>query len=156
MTIRDDTKEIKSLDPIGEAAIADMSDDTLADMWDAWNEEAEKLQRLARGAFQELETRMKDRGATHLETENWRGRMKPGAKNHTIDDPVHLRTQLIASGLTYDETCSAFIIPPPLAMRVDQRGLNELEKLGGEVAQVIGENRKTVQGDPRLVLEKKA
>lgn len=140
----------------GEAAIAEMSDDTLADMWDEWSAQASRLQTLARGAFQELEGQMKDRGATHLDTENWSGRMKPGAKNHTIDDPQRLREELMGLGLNLDELAPTFIFPPAPPMRVDQRGLNELLKLGGEVARVIGENRKTVQGDPRLVLERKS
>lgn len=140
----------------GEQLIADMDDDTLAEMWDAWCKQAEHLGKLARGAHQELEARMRhaDPPATHLETEHWSGRMKPGVKEHTVDDPQRLRKRL-GPVTSNEDRLKVFIYPSTPPMRVDRRGLNELYKLGGEVARIIDEERQTVQGDARLVLTKK-
>lgn len=143
----------------GEKMIADMSDDALAEMWHGFILEAERLGALARGAHQELERRMLDRGASTLETQHWRGKMKAGAKRHFFidDNPLPLRRRLAAL-LTEDEIRPAFVQPPtpPVPpIRVDHRALNELRKRGGEVAAAIDEERRTVQDDPRLVLERK-
>jgi len=140
--------------PRQEDMLAEMSDDTLATMADEYAKEAERLGRFSRGAHAELQARMRERGATVLETEHWTGKMKPGAIRHTVDDTDRFRQRLVAHVSSKDiET--AFVQPPAPPMRVDHRGLNELHKRGGLIAQIIDEERRSVRGEDVLVLERK-
>ena len=144
-----DHKQVNPADVLSE-----YTDDTLATMADDFAREAERLGRLAHGAHAELEQRMRDRGATHLETEHWSGVMKPGAINHTVDDLGRLRQRLLPF-ITSDELAAAIVQPPAPPVRADHRVLNELCKRGDPIATIIGEERRSTRGDSRLVLKRK-
>jgi hypothetical protein len=136
--------------------LAEYDDDTLAEMADAWQKEASHLSRMAHGAHDELEHRVIDRGATKLDTEHWDGNLKPGAINHTVDDVGRLHDRLVGAIGSTDGVRAVFVQPPAPPMRVDHRVLNELHKLGGQVAAIIDEERRSVRGDPTLELRRKA
>jgi hypothetical protein len=57
--------------------------------------------------------------------------------------------------LSLQQWGAAFVQPPAPPLRVDHRVLNELHKLGGQVAAVIDEERRSVRGDPTLTLTRK-
>ena len=139
----------------GQPTTADeFDDDTLAELWHEWTREAERLGKLARGAFLELQVRMRERNATKLDTPHWRGTMKPGAIHHTVDDAVRFR-QRLAAFVGEDDLAAAFVQPPAPPMREDNRGLNELAKRGGLIAKIIDEERHSVRGEDILVLTRK-
>lgn len=135
-------------------ALAEYSDDTLAEMSDSLSREAEHLFRLARGAHEELRARLVERGATKLDSEHWEGTLKPGAINHTVDDVARFQGRL-APLLTPLMNAAAFVQLPAPPIRVDHRVVNELHKRGGEMATIIEDERKSVRGDPTLVLTRK-
>ncbi len=137
-----------------DTMLAEYDDDTLATMSDELAKEAERLGRLSRGAFEELKVRILERGATKLETPHWTGAVKPGAISHTVDDIDRFLWRLTPL-LTGPELDTAFVSPPPPKLRVDHRGVNELYKRGGDIAAIIDEERNSVRGDERLVLERK-
>jgi len=137
-----------------DTSLEEYDDDTLAEMADGFRAEADRLSRLARGAFEELRQRVIGRGATKLDTEHWEGALKPGTINHVFDDLPRLKERL-SPWLTADQTDAAFVQPPAPPMRADHRVLNELLKLGGQVAAVIQEERRSSRGDPTLVLSRK-
>ena len=139
---------------VAENTLSEYSDDVLAEMADSLRTEADRLSRLARGALEELRQRMIDGGATKLDTEHWEGSLKPGAINHTVDDVARLRKRL-GPYATATMMLSVFVQPPAPPLRVDHRALNELLKLGGQVAAVINEERRSVRGDPTLELRRK-
>lgn len=147
--------EARQLDD-GPTAAEEINDDALATMAEAWAAEADRLFRLARGARAELLQRLVDRGAKVLDTPNWRGKVKPGPIHHAIDNVERFR-QRLAPLVSDDALAKAFVQPPPTTppMRADHRGINELVKLGGKVAAVIAEERKSQPGDPVLELERK-
>jgi len=132
----------------------EFDDDTLAELWHEWTKEAERLGKLARGAFLELQTRMTDRKASKLDTPHWRGTMKPGAIHHTVDDPECF-CRLLLPHIATDELDAAFVQPPAPPMHVDHRVLNELAKRGGIIAKIIGEERRSIRGEDVLVLTRK-
>jgi hypothetical protein len=141
-----------------ENTLNEYDDDTLAEMADGFRAEADRLSRLARGALEELRARLVDRGATKLDTEHWEGALKPGAINLTVDDIERFRDRLDHADnhvLSLQQWAGAFVQPPAPPLRVDHRVLNELHKLGGEVAAIIDEERKSMRGDPTLVLTRK-
>jgi len=132
----------------------EFDDDTLAELWHEWTREAERLGKLARGAFLELQTRMRDGNASKLDTAHWRGTMKPGSIHHTVDDPERLHERLF-SLVGGDALRAAFVEPPPPPMHVDHRVLNELAKRGGVIAKIIDEERRSVRGEDVLILTRK-
>jgi hypothetical protein len=136
-------------DPLGE-----FDDDALAEMSDSFAKEAERLGRLARGAHAELRARMLEREATILDTAHWMGKMKPGAITHVVDDTLRFRERL-AAWISGRDLATAFVQPPPPPLRADHRGLNELRKRGGPIAEIIDEERKSIRGESQLVLERK-
>ena len=135
--------------------LEEYSDDALAEMADSFGREADRLFRLARGAHEELRQRLVDRGATKFDTDHWAGVMKPGLINHTVDDVARFRERL-APLVKADDIAGAFVQPPAPPMRVNHAALNDLHKLGGQVAAVIEEERRSVRGDPTLTLTRKA
>ena len=134
--------------------LAEYDDDTLAEMADALGREADRLFRLARGAHEELRARLIERGATKLDTDHWEGTLKPGSINHTIDDLCRFKERL-GPWVGHDELDAAFVQPPAPSIRADHRILNDLHKLGGQVAAIIDEERRSVRGEPSLLLTRK-
>jgi hypothetical protein len=132
----------------------EFDDDTLAELWHEWTKEAERLGKLARGAFLELQARMTERKASKLDTAHWRGTMKPGAIHHTVDDVERFHERLMAV-VTGRDLATAFVQPPAPPMRVDHRGINELQKRGGIIAKIIDDERRSVRGEDVLVLMRK-
>jgi len=132
------------------------SDDTLAELAESYAAQADHLFRLARGAREDLLRRLVSRGAKVLDTPNWQGKVKPGPIHHAIDNVDRFRARL-APLVDPDALAKAFVQAPPTTppMRADHRGINDLVKLGGEVAAVIAEERTSQQGDPVLELKRK-
>lgn len=151
-SVNQDEKAVKD----AEMMLSEMSDDTLATLSDEYAREAERLGRLARGAHAELQQRMRDRGATVLDTPNWAGKMTPGPIMHSIvnDDVLGFRKRL-ATLLSVEQIEAAFVLPLAPPMHVDHRFINEYRKQGGVIASVIDEFRKSVRGEDRLVLKRK-
>jgi len=134
--------------------LAEFNDDALATMADDFNKEADRLFRLARGAHAELQARMRDRHAKVLVTEHWTGKMRPGKLFHTVDDSDRFRQRLVPH-VSADDIAAAFVRPPAPPMRADHRYINELDKRGGLISQIIGEERHTTRGEDTLELERK-
>jgi len=135
-------------------AADEFDDDTLAELWHEWTKEAERLGKLARGAFLELRQRMIDGKASKLDTPHWKGTLKPGPIHHTVDDVerFHERLMAVVSGR---DIAAAFVQPPAPPMHVDHRAINELDKRGGIIAKIIDEERHSVRGEDVLVLTRK-
>lgn len=129
------------------ALFDDMDDDALAEIADSMQREARRLTEMSGKARWMLEQRLRDRGATVLDTEHWAGKLTAGAwqivnEQRLRDLPADVR-----------ERC--FVVPPPKPPvgRWDQRALNEAVKLGGPVAEIINACRE--RGEGLLVLERK-
>lgn len=135
-------------------ALAEYDDDTLAEMWDSLAKEADRLFRLSRGAHDELQTRMRERGGRKLDTEHWTGVMKPGLISHTVDDVGRFRERL-EPHVGKDDLDAAFVQPPLPPLRESNRVLSELHERGGEVAAIIDEERRSVRGEGWLELKRK-
>jgi hypothetical protein len=134
--------------------LAEYDDDVLAEMAEGFRNEGEHLLRLARGAHEELQQRVIARGGVVLDTEHWSGKLNPGKVFHTVDDPARLRERL-APLVSAEDLAASFVQPPAPPMREDNRGLNELAKRGGDIAAIIDEERRSVRGDPILILKRK-
>ena len=95
---------------LNEEMLAGMGDDALAEIAEGMLEEARTLQHNAGLARFELARRLKDKGATHMESEHWSGRMVPGGFVHVVDDPEALGTALIKAGIV-GERLEAAVYP---------------------------------------------
>jgi hypothetical protein len=73
---------------------------------------------------------------------------------HTVDDPGRFRDRL-APLVSAEDLAAAFVQPPPPPMRPEHRALNELAKRGGDIAAIIEEERRSLRGEPILVLKRK-
>src|SRR3990172_2388892 len=120
---------------LNEEMLAGMGDDALAEIAEGMLEQARTLHHNAGVARFELARRLKERGATHVDTEHWLGRLVPGGFAHTVADPEALYEALIAAGLSIGAMREAiyYPVPTPPVLRVDHRELNELLKLGDPV-----------------------
>jgi hypothetical protein len=137
-------------------SLDEYSDDALAEIAESMKAEGRRLTQMADGARFELERRLIERSATVLETEHWRGKLASSGYEHTIEDPVRLREELLrAPGVGFDEVDRAFPLPPPPQRGLDHRVLNELHKRGGEIAALIDEYRRSAPKRPRLELTRK-
>ena len=134
--------------------LSEYDDDVLAEMSDNLWREADRLFRLARDAYEELRARLLERGGTILDTPHWHGQLKAGTISHTVDDVARFRERL-AGWMLPDDLAAIFVQPLPPPMRVDHRAVNEALKLGGQIAAVIEEERRSVRGEPTLVLTRK-
>ena len=136
---------------------ADYNDDALAEMAVGLAEQAAGLFRKARAAKVALYGRLVDRKATVLDTPHWTGKMKPGPIHHAIDD-IRRFCQRLAPLVDPEDLAKAFIQdpqPPVPALREDHRGINELDKRGGQVSEIIKEERTSQRGNPILELKRK-
>jgi hypothetical protein len=137
-------------------SLEEYDDDTLAMMAEEFAREAERLGWLARGARLELQARVVERGATKLDTPHWEGTLKPGIIRHTVDDVRRLLSRLDNCELLSEQDIQdAFTEDPPPPLRANHAVLNDLHKRGGEIARIIEEERKSVRGDPTLILTRK-
>lgn len=140
---------------LNEELLAGMGDDALAEIAEGMLEEAKVLRHNADLARFELSRRLRERDATHVETEHWQGRLVPGGYVHEVEDAAGLRDALIAAGtpsLRVDEA----VYLPVVSFRVDHRQLNELVKLGGPIKAAIEAHRRSERGEPKLELHRKA
>ena len=139
-----------------EPALDEYSDDALAEIAESMKAEGRRLTQMADGAKFELERQLIERGATVLETERWRGKLTSSGYEHTVEDPVRLREELLRdSGVDFEEVDRAFPLPPPPVRGLDHRVLNELLKRGGQVAALINQYRRSAPKRPRLELRRK-
>jgi hypothetical protein len=150
----EDLRQPANIEDAPRSDEGEFDDDTLAELWHEWTKEAERLGKLARGAFLELQARMSDRKASKLDTPHWSGTMKPGSIHHTVDDPVRFRERL-AAFVGEDDLAAAFVQPPAPRMYADHRRINELDKRGGVIAKIIDEERRSIRGEDVLVLMRK-
>ena len=143
---------------LNEELLADIADDALAEIAEGMLAEANTLRHNAGLARYELARRLRERDATHVDTEHWLGRLVPSPFVHTVKDPLALRDALEAVGLDPVRVRDAVYFPEPAPpqLRVDQRVLNELLKLGGAVKAVIEAHRQSERGEPKLELHRKA
>lgn len=137
-----------------DAPLEEYTDDTLAGMILGFGEEGAKLLRLASAARFELENRLQERKATKLDTERYTGSLRPGAIQHTVDDVLRFQSR-IRGRVSGDDLDRAFPLPPIPGPRADHRVINELAKRGGEVAEIIDEERTSTRGRPTLDLTHK-
>jgi len=137
-----------------DASLDDYSDDSLAEIAETMRNEGRRLTQMADGARFELERRLIDRAATLLETDHWTGKLASVGDEHTIDDADGLRENLLRH-LAPKAVDRAFPLPPPPQRGIDHRELNELRKLGGVVAGLIDEYRRSAPKRPRLELRRK-
>src|SRR3990172_7522349 len=116
---------------LNEEMLAGMGDDALAEIAEGMLEEARTLQHNAGIARFELARRLKERGATHVETEHWAGRLVPGGFAHTVADTEALDEALIAAGLSIGATREAiyYPVPTPPVLRAVHRELNAVVML---------------------------
>lgn len=132
--------------------LRDLNDDALAEMVEVWDQESKDLRKGSQLARDELTERMKERNATHIDTEHWAGKVRPGPFEHVVDDEAMDRTLApLVSAEVYD-TCRN-VVPETKAW--DHRKLNELWKLGGDVAKVIDAARVSTRQRGKLELTRK-
>lgn len=134
--------------------LEEYSDDALAEMSEQLGQEGRRLQRLAAGALFELEKRMQERGAKKLATDHYTGVVRPGGISYRIDDLDRLRERL-RQHVDPGDVDRAFPEPKLPAQGVNQAVLNELLKLGGEIAEIINEERAGTRGRSNLELSRK-
>lgn len=129
-----------------------LSDDDLARSWITLSEEGRRLIKMADGALFALESRLIERGAEKFDGEHFRGAMKKTGYDHTIDDQERFMERLkgYVSESVYER---AFPQPPAPERGIDQRVLNDLIKLGGPVATIINEERRSAERRPKLKIE---
>ena len=119
-------------------ALSEYSDNALAEIAEQMLAEGRRLTQMANGARFELESRLIERSATVLDTEDWTGKLASSGYEHTIGDPARLREELLRTpGVGFEEVDRAFPLPPPPVRGLDHRVLNELHKRGGDVARLI-------------------
>ena len=129
-----------------------LSDDDLARSWLTLSEEGRRLIKMADGALFALESRLIERGASKFDGEYFRGAMKKAGYDHTID--AHGRFMERLKGYVSESVYErAFPQPPTPERGVDQRVLNDLLKLGGPVATIINEERRSAERRPKLKIE---
>ncbi len=131
-----------------EDGIKDMGDDALAETAQDIRAEGKRLLRMAELAEFELVNRMLAKGATKLDTEHWAGTLPPGIPTHDIDDEKMDRLEEFLS----EEDWFRVRVP---SWHWDQRVLNELAKLGGDVKVVIEGATTSDRGRPKLKLSRK-
>lgn len=127
-------------------------DDALAAIAEEMAAEGQHLLRMAGMARQELIHRLQERGATHLETDNWSGVLVPTGYNHEINTGALLPLEALVPPEVWER---AYVQPPLPPRRWNQRVLNELVKLGGDVRAIIEDARASVPGEPKLDLKRK-
>jgi hypothetical protein len=129
-----------------------LSDDDLARSWITLSEEGRRLIKMADGALFALESRLIERGAEKFVGEHFRGAMKKAGYDHTIDDQERFMERLkgYVSEPVYER---AFPQPSTPDRGVDHRVLNDLIKLGGPVAAIIEEERRSAERRPKLKIE---
>jgi hypothetical protein len=138
--------------PAAEDVIADMNDDALAETAEDMAVEGRRLLRMAGMAEHELVKRMKERGATVLDTDHWGGKLTPGTPSHSYGDERLMRLRPL---LTDAEWAKARVQPEPPPPRWDKRALNELAKRGGAIRTAIEDATSTTRGEPVLELKRK-
>lgn len=142
---------------LNEELLAGYGDDALAEIAEAMLAESKILRHNADSARFELRRRLIDRGATHVDTDNWQGRLVPGSFDHRVEDPEELLLALQAAGVAVERIREAVAYTQPApTWRVNHRELNELMKLGGDVRAAIETHRQSVRRDPELDLHRKA
>lgn len=129
----------------------ELTDDDLAETAILMDEEGRKMIRMASSALFELEGRLIGRGATRFEGEKYAGKLRSTGYDYNIDDRDRLRKRL-APLLSQADQDRAFPLPPPPARGVDHRVLNDLHKLGGEIAAIIDMERTSVARRQKLEL----
>jgi hypothetical protein len=142
---------------LNEEQLTAFTDDALAEIAEGMLAEARTLQHNAGVARFELARRLKERGATHVETEHWSGRLVPGGFVHTVADPEALCEALREAGVVGRDVIGAvyYSAPPPPMLVVNHRALNELVKLGGAISEAINAHRQSERGEPKLELHRK-
>ncbi len=135
--------------------IAELDDNAVATIIDTWKKEGRRLTRAAGEAEFLLEKRMRDRGATVLDTEDWDGKLESKGFDYTVDDPGLLRTQL--QDHVTDKQLAGVVerVTPEPTWVVNHRGLNELAKRGGDIARIIDEGRRKTPKPAKLSLDRK-
>ena len=129
-----------------------LSDDDLARSWITLSEEGRRLIKMADGALFALESRLIERGASKFDGEQFRGAMKKSGYDHTIDDLERFMERL--KGYVSESVFERAFPQPPIPERgVDHRVLNDLIKLGGPVATIINEERRSAERRPKLKIE---
>ena len=143
---------------LNEELLADIADDALAEIAEGMLVESNTLRHNAGLARYELARRLRERDATHVDTEHWLGRLVPSGFIHIVADPQALRDGLAAAGVSDERLGDAigYPKPPPPTLLVNHRELNELMKLGGRVKAVIEAHRQSERGEPKLELHRKA
>lgn len=134
----------------------ELSDEDLARVAVEMADEAERLGRMARAASFDLEARLIGRRATKFEGEHFRGTLRPQGFEHTIDDQERFMERLgpLLSRADQDRAFPPPPPPPPRDRGIDHRVLNDLRKLGGDVAAIIAEERRSAERRPRLKIER--
>lgn len=138
--------------PTEANTLAEYGEDALAEIAEDMEAEGHKMIAMAFTARQELLRRLTERKATVLNTEHWAGQLRPGTLSHTVDDPQRLYARL--QDYVDDKILKA-VISTRTVKQVEQRQLNNLLKLGGDVARIIAEEQATIRGDPKLELKRK-
>ena len=135
--------------PAAEDVIRDMHDDALAEIAEEMKIEGRKLLRMAGQAEHELIKRMVQRGATVLDTDNWKGKLSSGPQRHDYDAQKMQHLQSLISEREWD-SIRIFLAP-----RWDKRALNDLAKLGGDIRAVIEGATMSTRGEEKLELKRK-
>lgn len=135
-----------------EPSMEDFNDDALATIAEDMAIEGKRLLRMAGQARQELTQRMGQRGATHLETDNWSGVLAPTGWRHEVSTAAMLPLMDLIPREVWDRTYVQAPTPEP---RWDHRVLNDLIKLGGDVRAIIETARISTRGEPELKLKRK-
>jgi hypothetical protein len=133
-----------------EVNVEEIDDDELAEQWDMADDLARRYAKVAGVINLELIRRMEAKGATMFDTEHWKAPLESGG--WIVDDPARLR-QRLGPLISLDQIMAVFPPPKPRPPQPDQRRLNELIKLGGDIAAIIAEERH--RGEPRLNLKRK-
>lgn len=145
------------VDPTEEEAKAelDLSDDDLAETAVLMQKEGTRLLRMASAALFELEGRLIRRGASKFQGEKYAGKLRSTGYDHNIENRDRLRKRL-GPLLSQADQDRAFPLPPPPIRGVDHRVLNDLHKLGGEIAVIIDMERTSVARRQTLTIEEVA
>lgn len=131
--------------------LRDLNDDALAELVEVWDQESKNLRKGSQLARDELTERMKERNATHIDTEHWAGQVRPGPFDHVVDDEaMEALAKLVPPGVWH----SCTMLKPAVTVW-DHRKLNELWKLGGEVAETIDAARVSTRQRGKLELTRK-
>ncbi len=139
-----------------QEALDGMGDDALATIAVEWKTEAKHFNEAAGMALFELERRLEESGATKLDTEHWEGTLASKGYTHTIEDGTALYEALREAGVDSEKMdAEVWPQPPQPPRRWDQSELNELAKLGGQVAAAIDTHRRRTPNRKALALKAK-